>query len=450
MHPTELTAMPQLHSLFRKGGVLGRAPLLLIASGALCAPSCSSSPLGIIDVSYEHDATTDAWSDESFAGLQDATNETDTTDGLDVVIAADTGDGNDGGEPLEASSRDAGLDGNREATAHVDGRVPVEASPGDGAVSDATAAEASVRDGAYPLEAADSDSAEVRQRPCVPTQCGTHSWACWPMPNAPRSGLPNPASYTDLGDNTIRDNVTCLIWDKIPATNVAYTWSDSKLRCTGNPLHDGVGWRVPTRIELMSLVDYSKCNPAVDKTFFPQNLSNPPYWTASAMSAIANFGYLIKFYDGVVNYADQASMYFAQCVRGNGESPDLPITPPGDHYTIGSSDVVDNYTGLVWQRDDSQALSLQPISSQDAIVYCQTLGLNGQTWRLPSVKELATLIDETRLGQGLPLVDPSAFAHAAASDYWSSTTVDSQSWTASFQDGSVAHTATTAFARCVH
>lgn len=268
------------------------------------------------------------------------------------------------------------------------------------------------------------------------------------MPNTPGLGLPNPASYTNMGDHTLRDNVTCLIWENNPATNVAYTWSDAQKRCTQNPLHAGVGWRAPTRIELMSLVDYSRTNPAIDKTIFPQNLSQPPYWTSSAMPAVANFGYLIKFYDGVVNFADQTSMYFAQCVTGNGEDPNLPISPPDDHYTIRITDVVDNYTGLVWQRD-SQSMPVAVVWPT-AADYCKTLQLNGATWRLPSVKELATLIDERRLGQPLPLIDLSAFPNTTASNYWSSTASDTQPWTVSFQDGSVAHATMVAWARCVH
>ena len=394
----------------------------------------------------------DRWSfDVRESGSQDVAHK--NTDVEPLVFAVDAGDDVALDVEHEPALDTVSLDVNVDAPdASSDASVASDVWLPDTDALDASG-DTSLRDGGYPSDSrADADVAEGEggPQPCVPVHCGTHSWACWPMPNTPGSGLPHPASYTDMGDHTIRDNVTCLIWESNPATNVAYTWSDAQLRCTQNPLHAGVGWRVPTRIELMSLVDYSKKNPAIDKTVFPQNLSQPPYWTSSAMPAIANFGYLVKFYDGVVNFADQSSMYFAQCVTGNGEDPNLPISAPGDHYEIRITDVVDHYTGLVWQRDDSEQLSTSSISWQDATIYCQTLGLNSATWRLPSVKELATLVDEDRLGQLLPLVDLSAFPNTTASDYWSSTDSDTQPWTVSFQDASAAHTITTAFARCVH
>ncbi len=39
--------------------------------------------------------------------------------------------------------------------------------------------------------------------------CGPHKWACWPMPNPAGSGLPNAASYQDLGE-VVHDDLTCL------------------------------------------------------------------------------------------------------------------------------------------------------------------------------------------------------------------------------------------------
>jgi hypothetical protein len=48
------------------------------------------------------------------------------------------------------------------------------------------------------------------------------------MPNPASSGLPNPASYTDLGDGTVKDNVTGLIWQQAVAATQAYDWADAQ------------------------------------------------------------------------------------------------------------------------------------------------------------------------------------------------------------------------------
>lgn len=178
---------------------------------------------------------------------------------------------------------------------------------------------------------------------CVPADCGTHSWACWRMPNSPNSGLPNPAHYTDMGDGTVRDDVTCLLWQKQAPATTAYTWSDAKLKCTQNPLLGGVGWRLPSRIELMSIVDYARRDPTIVLAVFPSTLQSPPYWTWSPLLGTAD-SYAISFHDGTVLHADQTTMYLARCVRGGGERQDLPGDAPNDHYAIGVDTVLDRYT----------------------------------------------------------------------------------------------------------
>src|SRR4030095_4057083 len=81
---------------------------------------------------------------------------------------------------------------------------------------------------------------------CAP--CGTHRWACWPMPNPASAGLPNPASYRDNGDGTVTDNVTCLPWQKT-VSSPTYTVDAGRAYCATL----GAGWRMATRVELASI-----------------------------------------------------------------------------------------------------------------------------------------------------------------------------------------------------
>ncbi len=295
-----------------------------------------------------------------------------------------------------------------------------------------------------------ADAGERSVRSCVPTRCGTHSWACWRMPNSAAPGMPNPASYTDMGDGTVRDNQTCLLWQK-QAYPVGYSWADAKAKCSQNPLVEGTGWRLPTRIELISLIDFSRKDPSIVVSVFPSTQANPPHWTWSPFPAAASNSYIVSFHDGTVSVADQSAYFLARCVRGNGEDADLPTNAPVNHYQVGVDEVIDQYTGLTWQRLDSQTLSTAAVSAQSAAEYCGTLPSpqGSPAWRLPSVKELATLVDENRLGQGLPAVDLAAFPSTVAGAYWSSTRSGSQLWSVSFQDGLMSYTTTSAFARCV-
>ena len=68
-----------------------------------------------------------------------------------------------------------------------------------------------------------------------------------------------------------------------------------------------------------------------------------------------------------------------------------------------SQAVLDKETGLVWARTPSSG----PFSWDGARAHClaSTTG-NHQGWRLPSVHELASLIDPLRVGPALPLGHP--------------------------------------------
>jgi hypothetical protein len=98
----------------------------------------------------------------------------------------------------------------------------------------------------------------------------------------------------------------------------------------------------------------------------------------------------------------------ARCVRGPALSGTL---------TIGTDTVVDSMTGLEWQRT---SLDDTARSWQAALRYCETLShADRGDWRLPSIKELVTLVDET--AAIAPIIDAASFGASKASRYWSST-----------------------------
>lgn len=75
----------------------------------------------------------------------------------------------------------------------------------------------------------------------------------------------------------------------------------------------------------------------------------------------------------------------------------LSFTLSAARYTVGDNGtpanllddiVTDTFTGLVWQRIDNG----QFVSQAEAVSYCSSLSLQGSGWRVPTVKEAATLI----------------------------------------------------------
>lgn len=106
-----------------------------------------------------------------------------------------------------------------------------------------------------------------------------------------------PTDYTDNKDGTVKDNVTGLVWQQAvaPAT---YIWQAAKDYCTTLTLAGG-GWRLPTRIELVSLVDFTKVNPSINSAFFPSTPADA-FWSSSpyVVAGLAGNAWQVTFSGG--------------------------------------------------------------------------------------------------------------------------------------------------------
>jgi hypothetical protein len=125
----------------------------------------------------------------------------------------------------------------------------------------------------------------------------------------------------------------------------------------------------------------------------------------------------------------------------------LAAAPPG-RYVLTAETVADTQSGLTWQR----AVPDASYSWADAKTYCEGLSLASQTgWRLPTVKELQTLVDIAAANLS---IDAKAFPSTPASNFWSSSPYASNAsaaWAVYFYDGSTYASATTSAdrVRCV-
>ena len=119
----------------------------------------------------------------------------------------------------------------------------------------------------------------------------------------------------------------------------------------------------------------------------------------------------LSLYDGSFISATRTDSNGAWCVRG---------APLANRFvtTHGCSSVRDLETGLVWQRD---ALGIPSFMGAwvSAIAYCEGLTLDGHSdWRLPNVKELATLLVDRSTP---PFLDTSVFPIPPGYSFLSST-----------------------------
>ena len=125
---------------------------------------------------------------------------------------------------------------------------------------------------------------------------------------------------------------------------------------------------------------------------------------------------------------------------------------PAGHYTIGAGaragTVYDTKSKLTWQ----QAAPAATYTWAGAKTYCTALDLDGTGWRLPTEKELFSLVDRTQTAP--PYIDSTAFPGATSSYFWSSTLAarsPSYAGCVDFGTGETfdAPVSSTAYVRCV-
>ncbi len=282
----------------------------------------------------------------------------------------------------------------------------------------ANVAEASASDGSNDIDGATSTCGAIPD---------PNAWASWIMPNPAKSGLPNSASYTvsDSG-NQVTDNVTGLVWQR-NVDSSSYTWQDAKQHCACSTIDGLAGWRLPSRIELVSIADWTASGPSIDSNAFPSTPS-VNFWSSSVLTnGDPTLGWLVFFDNGHTSYSDMGYTYRARCVRGQPSS----TTAPSGRYTIAGGTVYDTQTKLTWQ----QMSSTSSYTWADATTYCSGLSLNGVGWRVPALGELQTIVDESTN----PAIDAAAFPMTPSEYFWSSSAeVDdpSRAWTCFFANGS--------------
>ena len=284
-------------------------------------------------------------------------------------------------------------------------------------------------------------------------------------------------NFIDNGDGTITDTDTGLMWQKDTAPG-AYTWQQALSYCENLTLAEHNDWRLPNRNELQSLIDYSRYNPSINTTFFP-NTGNR-YWSSTTLALNAPGALIVVFVGGFVSGDYKSERICVRAVRKSYTIPDTgqtkcydaygyeinPCPSPGQSfygqdaqyscnphsYTMlaGGIMVKDNVTGLIWEsKTDDNSIhdknnTYNWYDAQDVLIAT----LNSQNfggysdWRLPTVKELSTIVDSSIPYPG-PSINTTYFPNTVSSVYWSSTTNAYDpyyAWVVCFADGGVSYT----------
>jgi hypothetical protein len=138
--------------------------------------------------------------------------------------------------------------------------------------------------------------------------CVDPQWAEWPMHDI--------GNFTDNGNGTVTDSNTALVWQQ--AAGSAMTQPNAISYCSGLNLGGYTDWRLPSLVELLSIVDPRKgdsnTTPAIDTTYFPG--THPfPYWSTTLSASTSGDGWYIIFNNGSNTQNSTASQQYVRCVR---------------------------------------------------------------------------------------------------------------------------------------
>jgi hypothetical protein len=150
--------------------------------------------------------------------------------------------------------------------------------------------------------------------PAIQLPADPHPWAQWPMPNPASSNLGTPSSYSLATPGIVNDDVTGLAWQQAVGVEVR-TWQDARDYCANLALAGG-GFRMPSRIELLSLIDYTQTTAALDAVAFP-SAPAAEFWTASPFAGSESSVWTVNFSfgTGFVFSSEIEQKHLVRCVR---------------------------------------------------------------------------------------------------------------------------------------
>jgi len=245
----------------------------------------------------------------------------------------------------------------------------------------------------------------------------------------------------------VRDNNTGLVWEMkteanagIHATNAKVKWDDRNVLAETSNTEALCGiqtWRVPTVVELATIVNANRINPALDTNRFPNGAGS--HWASVPVAGDAANGWVVNFFAGIPILKVKSGPMAQRLVSGEHQANDTS----DDRYTVIDGTVTDGVTGLMWKQcpeglegSDCSVGAAGLLIWGGSMKRARDSDFAGYTdWRLPNMKELLSIV---AFDQSSPAINTTVFP-GTTEIFWSSTpkyvTTGSQSYVVDFAKG---------------
>ncbi len=236
----------------------------------------------------------------------------------------------------------------------------------------------------------------------------------------------NPPEYKTIeavSGRIIIDRITGLAWQADIDDKIG-TWSEAVDFADSLPGSGPYAWRLPEIRELESIINYGLVEQSIPVLSGGDRPEKNCLWSLTSRVFPSLVAMALCTHDNQVLISNKDEKQNVSAVSG-------PAWKSANFTAYGNYMVLDNNTGLVWQATESR-----PMTWQQSLAYCQALELGGfKDWRLPTIRELATLAVISPAG---PAIDAAFFPGCRPEAYWSGTTCAGYpafAWYVDFNDG---------------
>lgn len=124
-----------------------------------------------------------------------------------------------------------------------------------------------------------------------------------------------PDHFTDNGNGTVTDNITNLIWQKVPFADTL-NWEQALTYAATLFLAGNSEWRLPNIKELQSINDEGLINPSLNTSYFSAGTAKK-YWSSTTLPNQTTKAWYLNTQYGITTYDEKTLKHYLICVRGN-------------------------------------------------------------------------------------------------------------------------------------